>query len=181
LNVWGDGGIIVTNAIEIHDRLILLRNHGLKNRDEVQIFGYNSRLDTLQAIVGNHLIQDIEKITETRIKWAHRIDAGLKDLKDSIIIPERKKKRRYVYHLYMLIAKNRDKLLSYLIDNGIEAKIHYPIPVHLQEAARSLGYREGDFPETEVQRKSIITLPVHQHLTEEQIDYMIEKIRAFYA
>ena len=180
LNVWGDGGVIVTNSREMCDRLILLRNHGLKNRDEVKVFGYNSRLDSLQAIVGNHLIKDIEEITETRIKWAHRFDYGLADLKDYITIPERKQDRRYVYHLYMLMVKDRDKLLSYLIENGIEAKVHYPIPLHLQEAAHSLGYKEGDFPVAEAQCKSIITLPVHQHLTYEQVDYVIEKIRQFF-
>ena len=181
LNVWGDGGIIVTDSEEIRDKLILLRNHGLKNRDEVQIFGYNSRLDSLQAIVGNHLIRDIQDITEKRIRWANKIDAGLNDLTDYITIPARKKNRRYVYHLYMLMVKNRDELLSYLIENGIEAKVHYPIPLHLQEAAKHLGYKEGDFPVTEAQCKSIITLPVHQHLEEEQIKYMIKKIHEFYS
>ena len=181
LNVWGDGGIIVTNSEEMRDKLILLRNHGLKNRDEVQIFGYNSRLDSLQAIVGNHLIKDIEKITETRIKWANKIDVALSDLRDYIIIPERKQNVRYVYHLYMLMVKDRDRLLFYLIKNGIEAKVHYPIPLHLQEAAKHLGYKEGDFPVAEAQCKSIITLPVHQHLTEEQVDYVIYNIREFYS
>lgn len=181
LNVWGDGGIVVTNSSEMRDKLILLRNHGLKNRDEVQIFGYNSRLDSLQAVVGNHLIDEMERITEKRIKWANKLDAGLADLKDYITIPERKQNRRYVYHLYMPMVKDRDKLLSYLIKNGIEAKVHYPIPLHLQEAARSLGYKEGDFPVTEAQSKSIITLPVHQHLTEEQVHFIIEKIHKFYS
>ena len=181
LNVWGDGGIIVTDSEEIREKLILLRNHGLKNRDEIQIFGYNSRLDTLQAIVGNHLIRDIQDITEKRIKWANKIDAGLNDLKDYITIPERRKNRRYVYHLYMLMVKDRNDLLSYLIENGIEAKVHYPIPLHLQEAASGLGYKKGDFPVTEAQCDSIITLPVHQHLAEEQVAYMISKIRQFYS
>ena len=181
LNVWGDGGIIVTNSREMRDKLILLRNHGLKNRDEVQMFGYNSRLDSLQAIVGNHLIKDIEKITETRIRWANKIDAALSDLGDYVTIPRRKQNIRYVYHLYMLIVKDRDKLLSYLIQNGIEAKVHYPIPLHLQEAAHYLGYKEGDFPVAEAQCKSIITLPVHQHLTEEQVDCIIKKIHEFYS
>ena len=180
LNVWGDGGIIVTNSSELRDELILLRNHGLKNRDEIQIFGYNSRLDSLQAIVGNHLINDIEDITETRIKWANKIDKGFADLKGYITIPKRKKNSRYVYHLYMLMVKDRDKLLSYLIKNGIEAKVHYPIPLHLQEVARPFGYKEGDFPVSEAQSKSIITFPGHQHLTEEQVDYMIEKVKEFY-
>jgi len=181
LNVWGDGGIIVTHSKEILDKLILLRNHGLGNRDEVQIFGYNSRLDSLQAIVGNHLIADIQDITEKRIKWANKLDARLADLKDCITIPERKTNRRYVYHLYMLMVKDRDELLSYLIENGIEAKVHYPIPLHLQEAAAHLGYKKGDFPVTEAQCQSIITLPVHQHLIEEQVDYMTGKIHQFYS
>jgi aminotransferase EvaB len=180
LNVWGDGGIIVTNFEEIRDKLMLLRNHGLKNRDEVQIFGYNSRLDSLQAIVGNYLIKDIEKITKQRITWANTLDAGLADLNEFITIPERKPNKRYVYHLYMLMVKKRDKLLAYLHEHGIEAKVHYPIPLHLQEAAQHLGYKEGDFPVAEAQAKSIITLPVHQHLRQEQIDYMIEMIREFY-
>ncbi|MFC1824516.1 DegT/DnrJ/EryC1/StrS family aminotransferase [Thermodesulfobacteriota bacterium] len=180
LNVWGDGGIIVTNSEDMLNKLILLRNHGLKNRDEVQIFGYNSRLDSIQAVVGNHLIKDIDIITEKRIRWADKIDKGLRDLPDYITIPERKRERRYVYHLYMVMGRERDRLLSFLNENGIEAKIHYPIPLHLQTAAAHLGYREGDFPVTETQCKRIITLPVHQHLFEDQIDYTIEKIHEFY-
>jgi dTDP-4-amino-4,6-dideoxygalactose transaminase len=125
-------------------------------------------------------MNDIEEITETRIKWANTLDAGLADLKEYITIPERKPNRRYVYHLYMLMVKERDKLLTYLHRNDIEAKVHYPIPLHLQEAARHLGYKKGDFPVAEAQAKSIITLPVHQHLHQEQIDYMIEIIHAFY-
>lgn len=181
LNVWGDGGLIVTNAEEICDKLILLRNHGLKNRDEVQVFGYNSRLDSLQAVVGNYLIKDIDKITVQRITWANALDAGLADLQEYITIPERKPNRRYVYHLYMLMVKERDTLLAYLQKNGIEAKVHYPIPLHLQEAARHLGYKEGDFPVAEAQAKSLITLPIHQHLRQEQVDYMIEMIHKFYS
>ncbi len=181
LNVWGDGGVIVTNSDTMHEKLVLLRNHGLKNRDEVVIFGYNSRLDSLQAIVGKHLIRDMEGITATRIRWADKIDRALSDLAPFITIPERKPDRRYVYHLYMLMVQDRDTLLAHLVEHGIEAKVHYPIPVHLQEAAAYLGYRKGDFPETERQAGEIITLPVHQHLTEEQVDYMIETIRGFYS
>lgn len=180
LNVWGDGGMIVTDSKEMHDRLILLRNHGLKNRDEVEIFGYNSRLDSLHAVVGNNLIKDIHKITETRIKWAQKFNSALSELSDFIKLPKWQPNKKYVYHLYMVMAKNRDGLLSYLNENGIEAKIHYPVPLHLQPAFAGSGYKEGDFPVTESQCKSIITLPVHQHLAEEQIDYTIEKIKEFY-
>jgi len=181
LNVWGDGGIIVTNSAEVRDKLILLRNHGLKNRDEVEIFGYNSRLDSLQAVVGNYLINSTNDITNARIKWANRYDAALVDLGDFIKIPRRRPDKKYVYHLYIIIVKRRDQLLSYLNKNHIDAKVHYPIPLHLQKAAKNLGYKKGDFPVTEAQCKSIITLPVHQHLSREQIDYVIRKVKEFYS
>ncbi len=180
LNVWGDSGIIVTDNEEIKDRLILLRNHGLRNRDEVDIFGYNSRLDTIQAVVGNHLIKDSEWITETRIKWANKLDTVLKELPEFITVPNRRNNKRYVHHLYMFMAKDRDNLLNYLIEKDIEAKIHYPIPLHLQRCSAHLGYKEGDFPVTEAQARSIITLPVHQHLELEHVDYMIDTIMKFY-
>jgi dTDP-4-amino-4,6-dideoxygalactose transaminase len=160
--------------------LVLLRNHGLKNRDEVEIYGYNTRLDSLQAVVGNHLIKDINMITEKRIAWADKLDTAFGKLKGFIATPERRPRKRYVYHLYMIKVKKRDVLLSYLIKNGIEAKVHYPIPMHLQPAAASLGYKKGDFPVTELQSESFLTLPVHQHLREEQVEYMIETIKGFY-
>ncbi len=180
LNVWGDGGVVVTNSKQMADKLLLLRNHGLAGRDEVEIFGYNSRLDTIQAIVGNFLIKQANWITDQRIKNANKLDRALSDLPDHITLPTRKTGFRHVYHLYMFYAKKRDQLLSYLLKNGIEAKIHYPIPLHLQRAARYFGYKKGDFPVTEAHCKSIITLPVHQHLKESQISYMIDKIKAFY-
>jgi dTDP-4-amino-4,6-dideoxygalactose transaminase len=180
LNVWGDSGVISTDSEEMRDRLILLRNHGLRTRDEVDLFGYNSRLDSVQAAVGNHLIQDIRWITETRIKWAQRMDAALADLPGHITVPNRRANKRYVHHLYIFMAKDRDNLLSFLIQNGIDAKIHYPIPLHLQRCSVHLGYKEGDFPVTEAQAKAIITLPVHQHLKEDQVEYMIQRIKEFY-
>ncbi len=181
LNVWGDGGAIVTDDSQSYQKLLLLRNHGLKNRDEVEIFGYNSRLDSIQACVGNFLINQLENITETRIKWAQKLDIGLSDLNPSVFIPNRLPDRKYVYHLYMLQVDRRDELLSFLLANDIEAKVHYPIPLHLQRAFEVFGHKKGDFPVTERLCEKIITLPVHQHLEEPHIDYMIAKIREFYA
>lgn len=180
LNVWGDGGIVVTNSKEIYDKIILLRNHGLRGRDEVEIFGYNSRLDTIQAIVGNYLIKQVDWITDRRIENAQRYDESFRGLSEFIKLLPRREGIKHVYHLYMFQAKDRDNLLNYLIKNGIEAKVHYPIPLHLQNAAKELGYRKGDFPVCEAQCKSIITLPVHQHLKDAEIAYVIEKIREFY-
>jgi dTDP-4-amino-4,6-dideoxygalactose transaminase len=172
--------VIVTNSAAMDARLRLLRNHGLRTRDEVEIFGYNSRLDSLHAIVGNHLIKDFEAITSARIRNAERLDRGLAALGPHITLPPRPADARHVYHLYMVQARERDGLLRHLVDHGVEAKVHYPIPLHLQPAARGLGYKEGDFPITEAQARAIITYPVHQHLDDRQVDYMIETTRAFY-
>ena len=180
LNVWGDGGMIVTRSKELAEKLRLYRNHGLVNRDEVLIFGHNSRLDTLQAVVGNRLIGDVEAITERRIAVAGRYDEAFRELEGFIQIPRRRKGVKHVYHLYLVRVKRRDELLNFLNQNGVEAKVHYPIPVHLQEAARSLGYKRGDFPVCEEDCRNIITLPAHQHLTDEEIEYTIEQVRSFY-
>ncbi|MDI6735213.1 MAG: DegT/DnrJ/EryC1/StrS family aminotransferase [bacterium] len=180
LNVWGDGGIITTNSVEMDHKLRLMRNHGLENRDEVELFGYNSRLDTLQAIVGNHLIDEVAAITEARIRNAKMYDEAFSLLAPYITIPPRDKSVRHVYHIYMFQAKDRDELYKYLLNNEIDAKIHYPIPLHLQRASKNLGYKKGDFPVCETQCKSIISLPAHQYLKKEQIEYVIDKIKSFY-
>ena len=179
LNVWGDAGVIVTNDPALNERLRLLRNHGLKNRDEVEILGYNSRLDSIQAIVGNWLIRQVDDITNRRIANAAAYDAAFGDLDGEITVPPRRPDVRRVFHLYQLYARRRDALYRYLHANGIEAKIHYPIPLPLQPGLAHLGYRPGDFPETERQAASLITLPVDQHLSEEQIRYVIEVVREF--
>lgn len=189
LNVWGDGGLVVTNSEEIFQKIILLRNHGLKGgikgRDEIEVFGHNARLDTLQAIVGNYLYNQIDKITDSRISNAEKYDEALSSdvLKDFIHLPERRKGVRHVYHMYMFLAEHRDQLLSYLIDSGIEAKIHYPIPMHQQKAVldQKKTFGKTDLSNTEYQCKKLISLPVHQHLREEQIDFVIKRINTFYA
>ncbi len=180
LNVWGDGGMVTTDSKELSDKLVLLGNHGLKNRDEVEFFAYNSRLDTLQAIVANQLLNVLDAITDTRIRNAKKYDDALSDMADYVTIPPRKSNVKQVYHTYVIQAKERDRLGAYLAKKGIETKVHYPIPIHLQQASKYLGYKEGDFPVCEAQAKSIITLPVHQHLTDDQVEYVIDNIKKFY-
>jgi len=179
LNVWGDGGVIVTHSKELNDKLRLLRNHGLINRDEAVIYGHNCRLDSLHAVIANRLIGEIHGITDQRIKNAACFDEALKGV-DGIMVPVRDKNKKHVYHTYVIQAKRRDDLIAYLGEKGVEAKIHYPIPLHLQKASEYLGYKEGDFPVCERHCKSIITLPVHQHLATQEINYIIDSVRAFY-
>ncbi len=181
LNVWSDGGMITTNSDELAAQITLLRNHGFKNRDEVEVFGYNSRLDTFQAVVALRMIGDVAAVTDRRIAAARRYDQSFADMEGFIEVPKRSTHIRHVFHLYMLRVKNRDALLSHLQKNGVEAKIHYPIPLPYQKACAHLGYKKGDFPKTERDCDSIITLPAHAHLTEEEISYTIETVRGFYS
>ena len=180
LNVWSDGGIIVTDSDAIEKQLRLLRNHGLVNRDCAQILGFNSRLDTLQAIVGNWLIPRTEEITRQRIDNARYYDAALREI-SGISIPPRPLDYRIVYHLYIVFAKDRDELLNYCIKQGIQAKVHYPVPIYLQPAVQHLNYRSGCFPVTDRHAKSIISFPCDQHLSREEIDYVISTVKEFYS
>lgn len=181
LNVWGDAGMIVTNSKKLKDKFILMRNHGMIDRDHYAFYAYNSRLDSMQAVIGNHVMEKFEKITEKRIKIANKYDMEFSGLTEFIIIPDRPQDERHVFHLYMLLVKDRDDLLDYLNTNGIEAKVHYPLPLHLQKASRGLGYKKGDFPVAEKQAKNLITLPAHPYLTDEEIDFVIKKIKQFYS
>lgn len=179
INVWSDAGIIITSKKKIYDHLKLLRNHGLKNRDNVQICGYNSRMDTLQAVVGNWIIPKAKSIASKRISNAKYLDNHLSKL-DEIRIPPRIKECKIVYHLYIVFAKNRNKLLKYCQKRGIEAKVHYPIPIYRQKALNFLKHKKGDFPVTDRHCKKIITFPCDQHLKKKQLDYIINTVKDFY-
>ena len=179
LNVWGDGGIITTNSDEHAKRLKLIRNHGLIGRNECVEFGYNSRLDTVQAVVVKHMLGKIDHITDSRISNATYLDENLKGIKQ-ISLPVRDAELKEVFHLYMFNADNRDELQEYLISKGIDAKVHYPIPMHLQVAAQKYGYKQGDFPMCEKAGKSVISLPVHEFVTKENLDKVIYHVKSFY-
>ena len=179
LNVWSDGGIIVTDDDSLNEQLRLLRNHGLYDRDTVTVMGFNSRLDTIQAIVGNWLIPQTKNIAEKRIENANFYDQALSKIKQ-IKIPPRPNDFKIVYHLYIVFAENRDGLLEYCINNGIEAKIHYPIPIYLQPALSSLGHKYGDFQVTDAHAKKIISFPCDQHLSIEEMNFVVETVSRFY-
>lgn len=180
LNVWGDGGFIVTNSKKIHDRLVLLRNHGLIDRDRCVEFAYNSRLDTLQAVVANYLLENkLDSITEMRIANAKFYDQALANCKN-IQMPLRPAHCKQVFHLYIIKAERRDDLKEYLIKNGVDAKVHYPVPMHLQPAAKVYGYKPGDFPVAEKTCKSVISLPVHEFISQKDREFIVKKILEFY-
>ena len=179
LNVWGDGGIITTNNQTIYKKLKLLRNHGLTSRNNCKIYGYNSRLDTIQAAVGLEMIKKINKITNSRIRNAKYLNEKLKSIKQVKIIDERKKFKS-VYHLYQFYCERRDQLNNYLRKNKIDSKIHYPKPLHLHEAAKKFSYHKKEFGYAEELAKKVISIPVHEFITKKQLNFMISKIQRFY-
>lgn len=179
LNVWSDGGLIVTDDHKVAEELRLLRNHGLINRDEVKILGYNSRLDTFQAVVGNWLIPQTAEIASKRIINAARYDAGLGAI-SGVIIPPRPSGFKIVYHLYIVFAIERDALLRFCQSRGIEAKVHYPVPIYRQEALEKFG-SPGSFPVTDRHAESIISFPCDQHLSNDEIDFVISTVAEFYS
>jgi dTDP-4-amino-4,6-dideoxygalactose transaminase len=178
LNVWSDGGVIVTNDSALDTQIRLLRNHGLVDRDHVEILGFNSRLDTFQAIVGNWLLPSAVNISECRISNAKLLDKELGKI-SGITIPNRPAEMRIVYHLYVVFAEKRDELLKFCLNRDIEAKIHYPIPIYKQKALGN-KYDLIKFPVTDYQAESVISFPCDQHLSHSQLEEIINSVKDFY-
>ena len=180
LNIWGDGGFIATNNKRVADKLYLLRNHGLISRNKSKIFGYNSRLDTIQAVVANYKLKyKLNTITKKRIKNAHLFDKLFK-INPIVKIMKRFPHLKEVFHIYHINVKKRDQLQQYLIKNSVDAKVHYPIPIHLQPAAKYLKYKHGDFPLAEKMANTSMSLPVHEFIKESDIKYVANLINNFF-
>jgi len=185
LNVWGDGGAVVTQDDRAATWLRLYRNHGLVTRDEIALWGVNQRLQTVQAVVANHLLDQVEGWMVRRNEIADYLDTWLGYI-PGITVPPRLPERTHAFQLYMVRAQRRDELVTHLTKHGIEAKVHYPVPLHLQPPGRALGYHVGDFPMAEQQAKELLTLPCHSWLTmngipgEDQVEHMVWQIRRFY-
>ncbi len=181
LNIWGDGGFIITKNEKLAKKLYLFRNHGLINRNICKIFGFNSRLDTIQATVANYKMKyKLKNITTKRIKNAHLFDALLKP-NPNVKSVKRLFYLKEVFHLYQLNVKNRNELQKFLVNNSIDAKVHYPIPIHLQPAAKYLNYKRGDFPLAEKMANTSLSLPVHEFIKEKDIKYVVNLINKFYS
>ena len=180
LNIWGDGGFIITQNEKLAKKLLLLRNHGLVDRNKCEIFGFNSRLDTIQAVVANYKMRNkLKNITSKRIRNALLFDKLLKFNKNVRLV-KRLSHLKEVFHLYQINVKRRDELQKFLIKNSIDAKVHYPIPIHLQPAAKYLKYKRGDFPMAEKMANTSLSLPVHEFINEKHIKFVVDLIDRFY-
>ena len=177
LNAFGDAGILTTNDDEVAKSFRLWRNHGLKNRDEIVQWGYNSRLDAVQAAV---LRTRMPKLAGWIEKRRQNAQAYFQQLEGLVELPYEKKNEKHTYHVFVIQCDKRDELKNYLEAEGVETKIHYPIPIHMQEAARSLGYKKGSLPKTEKQSERILSLPVNQYLQRDELDFVCDRIKKFY-
>ena len=177
LNACGDSGYLTTNSEEIYNQTIKLRNHGLINRNVVENFGYVSRMDTLQAAVLNYRLKHLNEVIKKRRRNADYYFANLN--KQKIKLPFENSKEFNTYHTFVIEYPERDKLQNYLKEKNIFTAIHYPIPIHLQQASRMYGFKKGDFPETEKQAGEILAIPIHQYLREDQLKRVSDTINEF--
>jgi dTDP-4-amino-4,6-dideoxygalactose transaminase len=172
----GDGGMVITDNRDISDKVFCLRNCGRKSKYEHVLLGYNMRLDTLQAALLRVKLKRLKAWNAMRRAAAQIYNRYLGGIKE-VIIPSAAAGVEHVYHVYALRVKNRNQLCAELKSYGVDALIHYPIPLHLQQAYAELGYQRGDLPVSERIAQEIVSLPMFPHLKESQIRYIAKIIK----
>ncbi|HET7874922.1 MAG TPA: DegT/DnrJ/EryC1/StrS family aminotransferase [Methylomirabilota bacterium] len=177
LAACGDAGVVTTTDRKMADALRAARNHGLRSRDDCGAWSYNARLDTVQAAILNVKLVHLERRTEVKRKIAARYREALRDV---VRVPEERPGETAVYQTFVIRAERRDALQRHLAERGIESKVHYPTPLHLQEAAADLGYKRGDFPVAERLAGEILSLPIYPELTDTQQEAVVAGMRSFY-
>ena len=179
LNACGDGGVLTTDDSELHEKLSILRNIGLKTRDNCVAWSHNSRLDDLQAAILLVKLRHLKRWTECRRRNASYYQEHVSGLPE-IRVPKDRPIENSVYHTFVIQAHRRDELREFLSERGIGSAIHYPIPIHLSTVGQELGYGPGSFPVAEQQATKIVSLPVHQDLQEEDLCVVVAAVRDFY-
>ena len=178
LGAYGEAGMVVTDSPELARRVEMLRNHGGAERYVHTSVGLNSRLDEIQAAVLRVKLRHLSAWNEARRRIASRYSTVLSGL-EGISVPFEDPRSEHVFHLYVIGTDNRDELQGYLRDQGIATGIHYPIPIHLQEACDSLGYPEGSLPQTEAIAERILSLPIFPEMTDEEVERVLRAVRKF--
>jgi len=179
LGACGEGGAITTNDETIARKSAQLRDHGQSKKYYHDVEGYNGRLDSLQAGILRIKLRHLTKWNEQRRAAAKQYDTMLAPLSASVAVPVEMKYSNSVYHLYVVRTESRDELQKHLSDAGVGTGIHYPIPIHLQKAYASMGWKEGDYPETETAAKEILSLPMYAGLNENQLKHVTEAVAQF--
>jgi len=178
MNAAGDAGFVLTNDADMAARMRRLRSHGLINRDVSLEWGRNARMDVLQATLLLERLKRVDDINKRRRRNADLYRRLITSPK--VVMPQCRQHEYNIFHTFVVQVDRRDELKQFLHQNGIDSVIHYPIPIHLQEAAKALGHKRGDFPVTERQADSILSLPVHPYLSESEIEQVAAMIDQFY-
>ena len=179
LGAYGEGGGVITNDGELARKMRMIRDHGSEKKYYHAMWGHNYRLDGIQGAVLGVKLPHLAAWTDARRAHARTYNTRLTGMGD-LIIPQENPLARHVYHLYVVQTANRDELQSFLGEREIGAGLHYPLPLHLQEAYRNLGYKKGDFPVTEKVAARGISLPMFAELTADQIDCVVGAIEDFF-
>lgn len=174
LNACGDAGYAITNSSELAEKIKLLRGHGLVDRNTANFFGYVSRLDPIQAVILDYRLDKIDALFMRRRSNAALYRSLLNV--EKVFFPKEEEIEFNTYHTFVIQIDNRDKIQSELLELGIGTAIHYPVPIHLQPAAQKIGYKSGNFPVAEAQSKKILSLPIHQYLSEEDVRYVSDSL-----
>lgn len=177
LGAFGDGGGLLTNSDVLDNNARVYRNYGSEKRYYNKVVGANSRLDELQAGLLKVRLKHLDELTEERVKLADRYTRELNN--DLIKLPVVADKATSVWHQYVIRCEQRDKLIEYLNDKDIHTIIHYPIPPHLSEAYKYLGYKEGDLPITEHLANTVLSIPIYNGMTDEEQEYVIKALNSF--
>jgi len=175
LGAYGDAGAVTSNDEALLAKIRQLRDHGSKTKYEHEVFGYGERVDSLQAAILGAKLPHLEAWTEARRSHARAYNELLAGA--GVITPFESPNVRHVYHLYVIRVPRRDAMLAHLKSKGIDAGIHYPLPVHRQLAYLNHGYEEVSLPVTEQVANEIISLPMYPELTREQIEYVARSVR----
>ena len=180
LGAYGDGGMIITNDDDLAERVRILRVHGSKPKYYHRMVGVNSRLDALQAAILRVKLPHLDEWTAARQRVAARYDELLQDV-PGVEVPYRAPERSHIFHQYTIRVSNgrRDELRDFLKEQGIGTFVYYPLPLHLQECFKGLGYKEGDLPQSELASQEVLSLPVFPELAEKEQNYVVDQIRRF--
>lgn len=179
LGAYGEGGAVVTSDEELDRKVRVLRDHGSSKKYYHEAQGYNARMDGFQGAVLGVKLKHLDRWNEERRRVARRYTDGLQGL-PLTLPPMDDETYEEVHHLYVIESDDRAALQKHLTDKGVPSLIHYPIPVHLQEGFRFLGYDSGDFPATERLCERVMSLPIYPELTDEQVDYIIDAIKSYF-